>query len=891
MANFLYRLGSFSARKARTVIIAWVTLLLVAAGLMTQFSGTLASSVSLDGTESQDVIDRLQSTLPEVSRGQGQVVFHNPNSAFTDQDRAAIELAIEEASAITGVAGVIDPFKSAQERELQEQELISAEQAIEQGRAELAASEAEIAAGQQQLPESQVQLDQQAAELASQRQNLEASLLEIEAALAQLQAAGAPAAQQEALQQSQAEAIAGLEQVSAGEAQLVAKQQELDEKAAELAQAETRLSEESQNLDSSVEQLTQAGQLLALTEGYQSLSDGGETAIVTVQFTVPSNNVEKVTTEAIIELFSELRSDELQVEFSQALTSERGGVMGPGEIVGLIIAAIILFVMLGSLVAAGLPIISAVLGVGIAASITFALSGVIEMNSSTPNLAVMLGLAVGIDYSLFLLNRHRRQMKVGMDVQSSIGLATGTSGNAVTFAGMTVIIALVALNLTGIGFLGLMGTMGALAIALAVMVALTFTPAILSLAGMRVLSKKERSKIIPLEDATHNASEEAAVKPGIVTRRPFMASAAVIVLLVIAAIPTSEMRLGLPDGSSEPVDSTTYKSFQLVSENFGEGANGLVTTVVTMPEAVSEDELSGVQVALGEKFMDLENVMAVLPAAVSEDSKTLLFQVIPEFGPASVETEELVYDIRGLESEIAADFGADLGVTGISASNIDISRTLAEALPLYLGTVLLLSLLLLILVFRSIVVPLLATAGFLLTIVATFGTVVAVYQWGWLGFLFGVHDPGPILNFLPTILIGVLFGLAMDYQLFLATGIREAFVHGKNPKDSINHGIAQSRSVVVAAALIMVTVFGGFAFSHLTLVRPIGFGLAMGVLIDAFLIRLILVPSLMSLFGKHAWWLPRWLDKLLPNVDVEGSALQNERKQARTAANGHSSNV
>jgi RND superfamily putative drug exporter len=298
-----------------------------------------------------------------------------------------------------------------------------------------------------------------------------------------------------------------------------------------------------------------------------------------------------------------------------------------------------------------------------------------------------------------------------------------------------------------------------------------------------------------------------------------------------------------------------------------------------MPQPVLEKDLLELQADLAEKFFGLDNVMAALPAAISEDRQTLLFQVIPESGPATEATEELVFAIRGLEQQIESEFGAELGVTGITATNIDISDKLAEALPLYLGTVLLLSLVLLILVFRSILVPLLASAGFLLTVFATFGAVVAVYQWGWLGFLFGVHDPGPILNFLPTILIGILFGLAMDYQLFLASGIREAYVHGKSPKDAINHGIHLSRSVVIAAALIMITVFGGFAFNHLTLVRPIGFGLAIGVLIDAFLVRLILVPAVMSLLGKSAWWLPKWLDKILPNVDVEGSSLERKKDE------------
>jgi RND superfamily putative drug exporter len=390
------------------------------------------------------------------------------------------------------------------------------------------------------------------------------------------------------------------------------------------------------------------------------------------------------------------------------------------------------------------------------------------------------------------------------------------------------------LNLTGIGFLGLMGTMGAVAILLAVLIALTFTPALMSLVGMKALNKKERAALLS-EEARHEAEQpKNALKPVFATKHPWVAALGVGLILGIAAIPAGQMRLGLPDGSSEPFDSTTYKAFTLISENFGSGANGTITTVVTMPEAIPEDAQTELQADISERFFALDNVLAVLPAAVSDDNRTLLFQVIPKLGPATVETEELVFDLRGLESTIASDFGGDLGVTGMTATNIDISDRLAGALPLYLGTVLILSLFLLILVFRSILVPLLATAGFLLTVFATFGAVVAVYQWGWLGFLFGVHDPGPILNFLPTILIGILFGLAMDYQLFLASGIREAYVHGKSPKDAINHGIHLSRAVVVAAALIMVTVFGGFAFNHLTLVRPIGFGLAIGVLIDAF---------------------------------------------------------
>ena len=877
MANLLFRLGTFSAKRAWAVIIAWLLILGTAVGLMAGFSGKLSSSMSIDGIPSQDVIDRLADSFPEAARGQGQVVFHKEDSPFTQAEIDVITAALEETANLSGVASVLNPFEVADEIASQRAELADGEAEIENAKQEIADGKVAIADGLAEIATNQKTIDDQRAELETQKASLEASLLEIEAGLAQMQAAGAPAAMQAELLGSQAIVQGGLEQIRQGEIQLNLAQEQLDAGLEELTQSQLDLEAGELELQDAIADLEVGKRLVPVTENFGTVSSNGLTAVAAVQFTLPVNAVESATTESIVELLTELRSDTIAVEFSQSLTTDFGELLGVGEIVGLVIAAIVLFVMLGSLIAAGLPVISAVLGVGISASITMALSGTVEMTSTTPILGLMLGLAVGIDYSLFLLNRHRKQLKTGMELRYSIGLATGTSGNAVTFAGLTVIIALAALNLTGIGFLGLMGTMGAVAIALAVLIALTFTPALMGVVGMKVLNKRERAAL-ESEEARNEAEEpKNALKPVLATRHPVVAVLAVGLLLGVAAIPASEMRLGLPDGSSEPLDSMTYRAFSLISENFGAGANGQISTVVTMPEAIPEDELLALQADLAEKFFELDNVMAALPAAVSEDQETILFQVIPLLGPASEETEQLVFDIRGLEEEIRSEFDAQLGVTGITATNIDVSDKLAEALPLYLGTVLLLSLILIILVFRSILVPLLASAGFLLTVFATFGAVVAVYQWGWLGFLFGVHDPWPILNFLPTILIGILFGLAMDYQLFLASGIREAYVHGKSPKDAINYGIHLSRAVVVAAALIMITVFGGFAFNHLALVRPIGFGLAMGVLIDAFLVRLILVPAVMSLLGKSAWWLPKWLDKILPNVDVEGSSLEREK--------------
>ena len=461
-------------------------------------------------------------------------------------------------------------------------------------------------------------------------------------------------------------------------------------------------------------------------------------------------------------------------------------------------------------------------------------------------------------------------------MRESIGLANGTSGNAVVFAGLTVIIALVALNVTGVGFLGLMGSVGAISIVIAVLVAVTFTPAMMSRVGMKVLSKKERARAGTEEGKLEVAEPKNASRPVLATKRPWLSILVVAIVMGIAAQPLSFLRLGLPDGSSEPVNSTQYKSFKLTAAAFGAGVNGPIVAVATANQQVEGDVATALQADIATDLMTLTSVVSVIPAAISDDKTKLLFQIIPTDGPASESTEKLVFAIRDMADELKSKYDVELGVTGATAAQIDISKKLADALPLYLGAVLLLSMFVLVLVFRSLVVPLVASAGFLLTVMATLGSTVAVFQWGWLGAVFDIHDPGPIMSFVPTLIIGVVFGLAMDYQLFLGSGMREAYVHGKSAKDAVNFGMHLSSRVVIAAAIIMITVFGGFAFSESTTIRPIGFGLAVGVLFDAFLVRLVLIPAIMTLIGKAAWWIPKWLDRILPDVDVEGAALERE---------------
>jgi len=863
MASLLYRLGKFSARRAWVVILAWILILGAAGTAALTAGGKFTSSISINGIPSQVVIDQLKKSFPDASRGSGQVIFQKADgSKLNTDDRAAITAALDKVLSLDGVSDTLNPFVIEDEILKQRAEVADGRKEVTDGEQAIVDGKAEIAANKTKLADGLIKLDEEEAKLKTQS-------VELEAGIKQAQAAGAPEAQIQGL-------IAGRAQITAGFAEIKKQRAVIVDGQEKLVAAEAEIVTSSADLVSGKADLELADQLLKVSKNFSTVSVDGSVALATIQFILPGAELEESTKMAVVDSLKEANIPGVNIEFSQDLLRSVDGILGVGELVGLIIAAVVLFVMLGTFVGAGLPLLLAVIGVGISGAVTFALSSVIEMTSTTPVLGVMLGLAVGIDYALFILNRHRRQLKAGVELRESIGLATGTSGNAVLFAGITVIIALAALNLTGIDFVGLMGSMGSLSIAVSVAIAITGTPAVLSLVGARILSKKERAAVTDGKHLKENAEPKNADKPVWANKHPWVALLAVVAVLGIAAIPASSMRLGLPDGSAEDKESSAFKAYTITSDAFGPGFNAQIPAVLTLQTGVSEDDKLGLQADIANQLFALDNVAAVVPAAVSEDSKTLLFQVVPSVDPSSEETETLVYDIRALGEQLKSNNVGELGVTGITATNIDISKKISDVLPLYLGTVLLLSMLLLVLVFRSILIPLIAAGGFLLTIFATFGSVVAVYQWGWLADLFSVNTPGPVLSFLPIFLIGILFGLAMDYQLFLVSGMREAYSHGKDTNASVNYGIRLSRAVVVAAALIMITVFGGFAFSHLTMIRPMGFGLAVGVLADAFLVRMLLVPAAMTIFGKATWWIPKWLDRILPDVDVEGTKLEGK---------------
>jgi Predicted drug exporters of the RND superfamily len=835
VARLLARLGRFSAGRPWLVIVGWLVLLAVAGGAYLGLGGNLASGFSIPNTPTQQVTDRLADELEGVGGAVGTVVFQTEDGTpFTDAQRAAIADALAEAGDLDHVARVVDPFATA-------------DQLADQGH--------QLADGQEQLDAGREQLDAAQAQLDEARAQLEAGQAQLDAAKAQAEAAGMAGALAARFEAQQAELDAGLAQLEAG-------QQQLDDSRAELEEQQERVTLGRQLYDQAADVVT--------------VSEDGATALGAVVFDATLFDLDPVDRLAVSEALKDADIPGVRMEFSAELLNSLEGLLGVGEVVGVLIAFVVLVVVFGALLPALLPLVSSIIGVGVGVAGSLAFSGVVDMASITPVLGVMLGLAVGIDYSLFIVNRHRRQLATGSSlekdaIRDSIALANGTAGNAVVFAGSTVFIALLALNVSGIPFLGVMGTVAAACVLIAVLVAITLTPALLGLLGERVLTKKARARV---GHPDHRNREPKAMP----TWRALVSALAAVAVLLVVAIPALSLRLGLPVGSSEPVDSTQYKTYSIVESEFGPGRNGTLVVTVEPETAVdADDELAvlRLQAELGELLMAQDDVAAVVPVGVADDGGLLAFQVIPEEGPLSVSTEELVHELRALSPiDTDAHGAAVLGVAGQASGNIDISEALADALPVYLAVVIGLSILIMVVVFRSLLVPLIATGGFLLSFFAALGAVTAIYQWGWLAEVFGVHDPGPVLNFAPVILVGVLFGLAMDYQLFIASGMREAFVHGVPARVAVVSGVRGARAVVTAAAIIMISVFGGFVFSHLAMIRPLGFGMAVGVLFDAFVVRLVLMPALMHLLGRSAWWLPTWLDRILPDVDVEGASLE-----------------
>ncbi|MCL2090610.1 MAG: MMPL family transporter [Micrococcales bacterium] len=646
-----------------------------------------------------------------------------------------------------------------------------------------------------------------------------------------------------------------------------------------------------------------------------ALSDDGRAAIVTVRMTGQGTAVPDAVKDQLVAARDALAAelpDGSQVALGGDLFSINVPALSATEAVGVAVALVVLVITFGSFVAAGMPLLNAVLGVAVTAAGIFATTRFTTIVSTTPLLALMLGLAVGIDYTLFVVSRHTGQLRAGMDPHESAARALATAGSAVVFAGLTVMIALLGLGLAQIPFLTVMGLAGAVGVGMAVLVALTLTPALLGFAGERLRPRQKKrgqkqrgrtagdgpAHVRPADgepaaraaatgtDEHSQDGEHQEVHPNrfftgwvsASTKVPALTVVVVVAALGALALPAQSLRLALPDAGTQPPGGGARVAYDLVAEHFGPGFNGplLLTGVIVG----SHDPLT-LMADLRSDIEALPGVAAVPLATPNADATMGVVQVVPQGAPDSVATQDLVHELRAHHDELQAKYGIDLSVTGITAVQIDISAQLGGALLPFGLFVVGLSILLLMMVFRSLWVPLTAAVGYALSVGAAFGTVALVFEHGVGAGLLNL-DPVPqaVLSFMPIVTMGVLFGLAMDYEVFLVARMREEYVHHGDARRAVRVGFLSSAKVVTAAALIMFSVFIAFVPGHETMIKPIALGLATGVAVDAFVVRMTLIPAVLHLLGDRAWHMPRWLDRRLPHFDVEGSGLAEELRLA-----------
>jgi RND superfamily putative drug exporter len=614
-----------------------------------------------------------------------------------------------------------------------------------------------------------------------------------------------------------------------------------------------------------------APQVLAVGDDL-TLSKDERVVFDDVNYAVPVDQVSEDAKAALEKALEPVRAAGLEVEFSGGViaTAEKEGNT---DLYGVAVAFLVLTITFGALVAAGLPLLTAAIGVATGLLGIQALSSVVSLSSTAPTLALMLGLAVGIDYTLFILSRHRQQLRAGMAMEESIAMATATAGGAVVFAGLTVVIALCGLAVSGIPFLTVMGLGAAGTVAGVVVIAITLVPALLAMLGHRI----EKGRIGFLSRRQERLSTEANFGrrwSRIATAKPWLTVVAVVGAVAVVSLPLKDMSLGLPDDSTKPTSTTERRAYDLLADGFGPGFNGPLTLVIYAPGHSDVAALAAKGVTYLEKTPDVASVSAPIPNKAGD---VAILSVTPKSGPSSAATKALVAQIVSAAENVKRQYGVEAYVTGTTAINIDVSDKLGNALPLFLALIVLLALFLLLLVFRSILVPIKAVVGFLFSIGASMGLTVWVFQQGHLGSLFHVESEGPVISFLPILLIGILFGLAMDYEMFLVTRVREEYVHHGDARGAIESGMGLSARVVTAAGLIMTSVFAAFILGDNVVIKSIGFALAVGVLVDAFVVRMTLVPAVLKLLGNVAWALPAWLDRKLPNLDIEGAELAKSR--------------
>jgi RND superfamily putative drug exporter len=601
-------------------------------------------------------------------------------------------------------------------------------------------------------------------------------------------------------------------------------------------------------------------------EGSGAVSADGKIAYATVQFDVTNDKVDKAKTREIIATAQAAAGDSLQVELGgqliQEATQEEGG--SSSFAIGLAAAVVVLLLTFGSAVAMGLPILTALFALGVGIGLVTLGTHVFDMANFAPVLAAMIGLGVGIDYALFILTRFRNGLDEGLEPRPAAVAAVDTAGRAVLFAGITVIISLMGMLLLGISFLVGVAVAAALAVLFTMIAALTLLPALLTIVGHRV----DRLRIPGLGGRSNSVAEDSRWFRWSreIQRRPVLSALLSGGLLLLLCVPTLSLRLGSNDAGTDTAGTTTREAYDLLAEGFGSGFNGPFQIVAALPHKGDDAAL----VKLSKTLEGEEGVAETTPVALNPAKNTGVFLVYPATSPQSVETTTLLNHIRDdLIPPIERQTGAAVHVGGITAIFEDFGDAISEKLPLFIGVVVLLSALLLMIVFRSVLVPLKAMVMNLLSIGAAFGLIVAVFQWGWGASIIGVDGTGPIISFFPVFLFAIVFGLSMDYEVFLMSRIHEEWESKGDATLAVTRGLALTGRVITAAAAIMITVFASFMLGEERIIKLFGLGLASAVFIDAVIIRSVLVPAIMQLFGKNAWWIPAWLDRILPRLHVE----------------------
>jgi RND superfamily putative drug exporter len=594
-----------------------------------------------------------------------------------------------------------------------------------------------------------------------------------------------------------------------------------------------------------------------------TVSKDGTTAFSTVAF-----DSEKITVEEFeaAELATQPARDAgVQVEYDGGLGYAKGDAEPGSEKIGILVAVVVLAVAFGSLVAMSLPILVALVGLLIGMSSIGVLSGVVAVPEIASIVGIMIGLGVGIDYALFILARHRQNLESGMPVPEAIGRANATAGLSVLFAGTTVVLAIAGLQVSGIPMMTMMGWSSAIMVAISMLAAVTLLPALLGIVKKRVNSLR-----LPFlkQRPAHNPQSKSGRWAARVVARPKRYGAVAALVLIVLAIPTLSMRLGFADAGNDAPSTTTRKAYDLIADGYGPGVNGpLMVVVDTEGSANAEATVTELSTVLGK----VKGVASVDEPVLNEKGDLAILGLTPTTAPQDEATSTLLKHLRAdVIPGAVGDSSAEVSITGSTAMTDDVSQRLQDRMPLFLGAVIGLAFLVLMLVFRSVLVPLKAAALNVLSVGAAYGVVVAVFQWGWGASLIGVHENVPIMPLAPMLMFAILFGLSMDYEVFLLSRVREQYLKHRDPQRAVVEGVGSTARVITSAALIMIAVFGAFILGSDHVAKMFGVGLSVAVLLDVTLVRMVLVPAAMSLLGHKAWWLPAWLDRLLPTIDLEG---------------------